>query len=133
MSISDLMYKIKSTFRSVDIDKVTLVYLCIIVGVGIGSFGLGRLSVDDNSNDSGSIIITENKDSLLSQDKNNYDNSVIQPISSAERRYVASKNGKMYYPLGCSGAKRIKPENEVWFSTAEDAEKSGYTLSVTCK
>lgn len=133
MSISDLMYKIKSTFRRVDIDKITFVYLCIIVGVGISSFGLGRLSVDNISNDSDSIIITENKNSLLNQKENSYKSSELQPTQSAEKRYVASKNGKMYYPLGCSGAKRIKPENEVWFGSAEDAEKSGYTLSVTCK
>jgi hypothetical protein len=35
--------------------------------------------------------------------------------------------------LGCSGANRIKPENEIWFSTKEEAEKSGFTLSTTCK
>ena len=50
-----------------------------------------------------------------------------------ERRYVASKNGKMYYPLGCASAKRIKPENEVWFSTENEAIKSGYTKSSMCK
>jgi hypothetical protein len=66
----------------------------------------------------------------------NIDNNKISNLQSdqpQERRYVASKNGKMYYSLGCSGAKRIKKENEVWFSTSLDAEKSGYTRSSTCK
>ncbi|MFA6251555.1 MAG: hypothetical protein WC603_02940 [Candidatus Paceibacterota bacterium] len=130
MSISDFLYKIKS---QIDIDKITFLYLCIIIGVGISAFGLGRLSVDNNSERSNNIIITENDNLLLRQDKNNSDDYLTPSMQSAERRYVASKNGKMYYSPGCSGAKRIKPENEVWFSTTEEAEKSGYELSVLCK
>jgi hypothetical protein len=130
MSISDLIHKIKS---KTGIDKVTFVYLCIIVGVAVGSFGLGRLSLDNNTNESDNIIIEEEENSLVNQNENNGVVSTTQPIQSGEKKYVASKNGKMYYSIGCSGAKRIKPENEVWFSTTEDAEKSGYALSSTCK
>ena len=39
MSITNFMHKIKD---NTGIDKVTILYLCIIVGVGISSFGLGR-------------------------------------------------------------------------------------------
>lgn len=131
MSISDFLHKIKGQNS---IDKNTFMYLCIIIGVGISSFGLGRLSVDNNIINNNPVVITDEKDSLINEDTNGKEISVEQPASqSAERRYVASKNGKMYYPLGCSGAKRIKPENEVWFATREDAEKSGYALSSTCK
>ena len=48
-------------------------------------------------------------------------------------KYVASKNGKLYYPVNCKGANRIKPDNRVWFDTVTDAEKSGYTPSSSCK
>lgn len=131
MSISDFLHKIKS---KIDIDKSTFLYLCIIIGVGISSFGLGRLSVDNNFINDDPLIITDRKDLLMNENKNENEISTEELSSqSTERRYVASKNGKMYYSLGCSGVKRIKPENEVWFSSREDAEKSGYTLSVLCK
>jgi hypothetical protein len=41
--------------------------------------------------------------------------------------YVGSKNGTKYYTPGCPGAKRIKPENYVWFQTSEDATLQGYS------
>ncbi len=46
--------------------------------------------------------------------------------------YVGSVNGTKYYPIGCSGASRIKPENQILFATMEEAEGSGYTQSTTC-
>jgi len=132
MSITDIIYKIK---RNTGIDKVTLLYLYIIIGVGISSFCLGRLSIIGdlykNGNLTAGIIREEN---ILKNDEIiNNENLSATSIQSNEKRYVASKNGKMYYSLGCSGAKRIKPENEIWFNSKEDAEKSGFTLSAMCK
>jgi hypothetical protein len=46
--------------------------------------------------------------------------------------YVASKSGKNYYLVGCSGVKRIKEENKVYFDTKEEAEKKGLLPSKTC-
>lgn len=129
MSIPNLIYKIKS---KTNIDKVTIMYLFIIVVVGISSFGLGRISIDNGSSENNSIDITEAKNLSKNQDENDSEILTTQ-IQSTEKRYVASKNGKMYYSIGCSGAKRIKKENEVWFSSKIDAEKSGYVLSSTCK
>lgn len=129
MSINDFMNKIK---EKMDIDKTTFLYLFIIVGVGIGSFGLGRISVNNNPNKDTNIVIEQTEG--LSENNDTKDTNIpTNQTQSAERVYVASKNGKMYYTIGCGGAKRIKPENEVWFSTKEEAEKSGYTLSSTCK
>lgn len=129
MSIHNLIYKIKS---KTSIDRVTIIYLFIIIGVGIGSFGLGRISLNNNSSENSNIVINEKENLLENQNINDGDIPIMQ-TQSIEKRYVASKNGKMYYNIGCSGAKRIKIENEVWFSTSEDAEKSGYTMSSTCK
>ena len=130
MSIHNLIYKIKS---KTGIDNMTLMYLLIIVGVGISSFGLGRLSASiDSSIKSNNVAINQPGSSL--EGLNTKDgNTLITQVNGAEKRYVASKNGKMYYSLGCSGANRIKPENEVWFSTKEQAEKSGYALASACK
>jgi len=46
--------------------------------------------------------------------------------------YVASKTGKNYYFISCSGVKRIKEENRVFFNTKEDAENRGLIPSKTC-
>jgi hypothetical protein len=130
MSIPNLIYKIK---REMGIDKSTLIYLCIIIGVGIGSFGLGRISTSDNLLRSNNLKIVEREPLLENKNNNINEVSQIQTQAMGERVYVASKNGKMYYNIGCSGASRIKDENKVWFSTKEEAEKSGYALSSTCK
>jgi len=129
MSIPDFINKIK---RKTNIDKSTVLFLFIIIGVALCSFGLGRFSMKNNFNSnlqSSSIGKIDNLKIINRLDDNNN-----IPLKEVEvKRYVASKNGKMYYSLGCSGAKRIKKENEVWFSNEIDAEKSGYKKSSTCK
>ncbi len=45
---------------------------------------------------------------------------------------IASKSGKRYYFPWCSGLKRIKKENRVFFKNVEIAKQNGLTLSNTC-
>lgn len=130
MSIPDLIHKIKS---KIDIDKSTILFLFIIVGVGIGSFGLGKFSIDNRANTKNDISVYKTGDLLENKNTNSFETSKTSFVQSGEKRYVASKNGKMYYSPDCSGSKRIKQENEVWFESKIDAEKSGYILSSTCK
>jgi hypothetical protein len=126
MSIPNLYNKIKSYIA---IDKSQILYFLVIIGVGISSFGLGRLSA----------VSKENQSKNLPADSYILGNTITQneindmnANQMGEKKYVASKNGKIYYSAGCSGAKRIKPENEVWFGSKEDAEKSGYKPSTSC-
>ncbi len=56
----------------------------------------------------------------------------IQTADQGEKQIVASKNGEAYYYIWCSGAKRIKEENKVYFSSKEEAEKAGYRPAKTC-
>jgi hypothetical protein len=51
---------------------------------------------------------------------------------AAEKKYVASKNGTKYYLPECSGVKRIKEENKVWFASKEIAEAEGYGPAANC-
>ncbi len=57
--------------------------------------------------------------------------------SSAPRdpRVVASKasDSKLYHHSWCSGAKRIKTSNQLWFATEAEAQKAGYTLAGNCQ
>ena len=49
-----------------------------------------------------------------------------------DTRVVASKNSDKYHHAWCSGAKRIKQENQIWFNSAEEAEAKGYILAGNC-
>ena len=133
MSINDFTDKIKG---KIGLDVNTLVCLCIMVLVGFASFGLGRLSMLNNvdksnfklENESTSLVKEEIGNSILAEKDN-----ALDPSLTKKRMYVASKNGKLYYSLGCSGAKRISARNEIWFATSTEAEKAGFTLSASCK
>lgn len=132
MSITDFSRKIKSKF---DIDTFTIVFLFVVIGVGIGSFGLGILYERDSNNalmksNSNTENFNNSKDDILIIDENNSSNKINM---NREGMYVASKNGKMYYRVDCSGAGRIKEENKVWFATSKDAEESGYQYASSCK
>lgn len=123
MSITNLSNKIKS---KTGIDKQSFLLIFVLIFVAIASFGLGRLSSEGESMEE--IIVEESKVELAEDAKIMYNESAEE-----EKRFVASKNGKKYYSLNCGGASRIKPENQIWFKSREDAEKSGFTFSTTCK
>ena len=40
--------------------------------------------------------------------------------------FVASKNGKKYYPVTSSAGNRLTPKNRLYFRTSEEAEAAGY-------
>ena len=130
MSITDFTNKIKGIEK---FDSFTLLYLFIVVFVGISAFGLGRLSVGNVVKSavfypqSEGIIQTEPQiGKIVSQQ------GVPLNNDSTEKRYLASKNGKLYYSVGCSGAKRIAEKNIIWFSTTTEAELAGYKVSTSC-
>jgi hypothetical protein len=51
----------------------------------------------------------------------------VTPGTTVQGQYVGSKNGTKYYLPTCGTAKRIKPQNDIWFASAEDAQIQGYT------
>ncbi len=53
-------------------------------------------------------------------------------LTPKEGKYVASKSGSKYYLPSCSGVKRIKEENKVWFASIEDAKAAGLTPASNC-
>ncbi len=51
---------------------------------------------------------------------------------ASEKVFVGSiKSDKYHYP-SCSAARKIKPENEIWFSSSEDAHAHGYVPCGLC-
>lgn len=47
--------------------------------------------------------------------------------------FVASTNGKVYYPKNCKASSVIKEENRIWFNSAEEAKIQGYSLAKNCQ
>ena len=140
------MEKIKSfineTLQS-DKGKDILIVIIIIL-VGIGCFELGRLS---KSNDFGGIKITttpidtgSNIDQGIQQSINPSVNQTANVLGAVEfqnsnssgKTFFASSKGKKYYTISCSAGKTIKQENRIYFTTGEEAERAGYTLSSSC-
>lgn len=106
MIIRDLLEKGKKYVT----DDVLIVI--IIVLVGFASFGLGRLSVEE-----------ERRESVY----------IDQGASVVQIGYIGSKNGSIYHLPWCSGAQRISEGNKVYFNSKEDAEKAGYRPAGNCK
>jgi len=103
--------------------------------VAVISFGIGYLSAPGQTKNP--IVIEEPQDFSASagnvlvnivEDTENASGTVKEQ-ESEKGLLVASKNGTKYYWPWSSWAKRIKPENEVWFNSETEAQKAGYSKS----
>lgn len=77
------------------------------------------LSCEDNVLDKLSIPLEKISSGVVAK--------AAEKPAAAQGKYVGSKNGTKYYLPTCGSAKRIKPENYIWFNTVEDATLQGYT------
>lgn len=141
-----MAYKIPEilTQRKV-VDGVLLLSLCMLTAL---SFGLGRLSVSDVSATPVALCSNASLPASLGVVPEqgmtaNVGSALPTPIATHEGQgatngaqqgaYVASKTGSVYHLPWCSGAKRIKEENKVWFATVQEAEAAGYRPASNCK
>ncbi len=111
----------------------SLVISAIVVLVGVGGFGLGRLTILQEQKGhltihAPAISSSEAKPTPLSA--NNSDTK--QPVTLNTHNFVASKNGSKYYKAGCTNANRIKVANQVWFESAAAAISAGYKAASNC-
>ena len=128
----------KPFFLSLDNDVFVII---LIVFIAFTSFGVGRLSTHSTREQEKTPILFSHKitvpfdnkqasyepQSLKSSVYGSLDNSP-QPSS-----IVVSKNGTKYHFPWCSGAKRIKEENKIWFDNEQEAQEAGYTPAANCK
>ncbi len=131
-------------------NKETLYLSALVFLVGLGSFGLGRLSAIWPQKEP--ITFTEWRNPLEGEKGvEKGQNGAIKgdPISPpggpqtgqtasavnaiTEGKYVASKKGTAYHYPWCPGAKQIKEENKIYFDTKEEAEKAGYKPAGNCE
>ena len=144
MSIREILGKIKTALKN---DHIF--YSIVVILVGIASFGLGRLSMEDmrmspplhtltphmsaqvvSGATSTLPIITKKvpeKPSTGTSKKDTESTSTVQ-----KGQYVGSKNGSKYHLPWCGGAQRINEENKIWFADRIAAEKAGYTPATNC-
>jgi hypothetical protein len=130
--------KIKSFFRDSD-NREKILTVGIIFLVGMASFGLGRLSALE----SGKVPVNIENIPLQAQVFKSSANSRqdITPNQGEKASsflkeggmLVGSKNSDKYHLPWCSGAKRIKEENKIYFSSVEEAKAKGYTPAGNCK
>ena len=115
--------------------------IALVVGfvlVAIISFGAGRLSapeiirnpiVIEEPSASSSINIFGSVSQSLNAPAGDPVKapSVLTGQASAKGLFVVSRGGKKYHWPWCSWAKKIKPENQVWFNSEAEAQKAGYS------
>jgi len=127
------MEKIKSFIESEQGKDILIVIIVILVG--LGSFELGRLSKE---NDSGGVKIeypSQNNEVQNSNQEASAFSSIKVPTVNSDstgKIFFASSRGSKYYTISCSAGKTIKQENRIYFTTGEEAQAAGYTLSSSC-
>lgn len=93
--------------------------IAIILLVGAASFGLGRFSALEDVKPPVSIKEAPGE----AKPQGMYMGGLI----------LASRSGSVYYYPWCSGASKIAQGNQLWFQTAVEAQRAGYTPSKSCK
>lgn len=59
-------------------------------------------------------------------------NTNTSQVTPQTGQFVGSKNSTKYHLPSCRFAKNIKPANQVWFTSAEEAKSRGYQPCGTC-
>jgi len=129
-SIKEIPNKIKTSLENSLQDNLIFTILAIIL-VAICSFGLGRLSKTTE----GKTLLSIHQNPTIENLANISNSLKTQPsqIFPMGGKYVASKNSDKYHAPWCSGAQRIKTENQIWFNNKTEAETAGYTPASNCK
>jgi len=123
-------------------DKIVLVIGIILIGAT--SFEAGFLRGQKNQKEP--IIINQPAGaSCRNTENNNNASNTVNPTQNSQTKtenqvatenqkcaFVASKNSNKYHLPTCQWASKIKPENKICFSSAEEAQKRGYQPAKCC-
>lgn len=112
-----------------------IVFALILIFIFFLGMGIGILI---KPNKPATIIIDKNAkiglpaQSELSLQSKEFTQNLSNELNFASGNFVASINGKAYYPKKCKAANVIKEENRVWFENAEEARDAGYAPAKNC-
>ena len=105
--------------------------VAVIILVGFGGFGLGRLSLASLTKSDVELYTPDSQKGIVDT------GGAVAPqeisMQGNDRMLVASVTGSKYHLPWCSGALSIKEENKVWFASEEEARAAGYTPAANCK
>jgi len=133
--IQNFIQKCKHLLNTINTREDIFIMLIIIL-VGFGGFGLGRISKINESRAPVSIEYGSNSISseMTSDVGLSKSSDTVQPnIEPHNMMFVASVNGAKFHFPWCSGAQRIKESNKIWFASKEKAIKAGYSAAKNCK
>lgn len=133
MSLHEITEKCKSAVES---ERVFLAFAIILVG--IGSFGLGRLSKIEAGRQAVSIEAPTEVASAINAENSASNGAGALFASSTDSSYsdgqvVASKSGTKYHFPWCAGAKSISEQNKIYFPSSAAARAAGYAPAANCK
>ena len=100
--------------------------LCVVLITSI-SYNLGKINALQKT----PISITGGKADVYSTSGQKETKIDKKPVI-LDKRIVASKNSDKYHFTWCSGAKRIKEENKIWFENESAAKSAGYVKAGNC-
>ena len=114
-------------------------YTVLLLLVAVGSFGLGRQSVQEREGIAAPAVGVEAlapaavAQSVAKTATTSAPLAAAAPLAEPKTAaVVGSKSGKKYHLPDCPGAKRIKPENLLSFETIDAAKAAGYTPAANC-
>ncbi|MES2994961.1 MAG: Ada metal-binding domain-containing protein [Patescibacteria group bacterium] len=133
MSIPDLQEAGKEGVRRIPADMLVILILVLSC---TAAFALGVLAGKEMEQGSGGdkvwIEQLSKSEGLPAAVASAPAAAATELAAQAAGKYVASKSGSKYHLPTCSGAKRIKEENKVWFDTKEQAAAAGYGPASNC-
>ncbi len=129
-------------------DNDGVFFSTVIILVGVISFGLGQKSLvsenlqkqSDNKLQAGIVFIDNafsavaTSTTFVSSSGKDIDLKVVKnkKENNGSLKIVASRSGTKYHLITCSGAKRIKEKNKIFFSSETEAEAAGYEPAANC-
>lgn len=128
------------SFNSLEDDggvHASILLVLLLIFSGLSAFALGRLSVEKVEKQGGVVIETiapefhKGSEEAKAYPPTEGKEAVETPATESPF-LVGSKNSDKYHFPWCSGARRIKPENTVSFSSYEEARNAGYTPASNC-
>ena len=137
--LPDLARKVKGLCTE---NKSDLFTGAVIFLVGLGSFGLGRLSalwphkellrIQNILGAEDAAPISSSSPLPQAHSTAGTNNALRHRTTPGAGSYVGSAFGSIYHFPWCPGAARIKEENKIWFATKEEAATKGYKPAGNC-
>ncbi len=124
--------KVLKKFFSKNEDKIVLITGIILIA--LICFGAGRLTAVRQPKEPIKIEdygLASLKESIETQTNNREGKSIKEP-EKKDGMFVGSIKSNKYHLPDCQSAKKIKPENIIWFESVEDAEAKSYVPASCC-